>query len=101
MSPIINATDLLNILGNKDLIIFDAGNIATYETKHIQSALFVDLNNDMAEVPSNAANGGRHPLPSITKFTAKMQDLGVSNHSHIVVYDDKNASNAAARCCGC
>jgi thiosulfate/3-mercaptopyruvate sulfurtransferase len=97
MSPIINATDLLNILGKKDLLIFDAGNVATYETKHIQGALFVDLNNDMAELPSNAANGGRHPLPSITKFTAKMQDLGVSNHSYVIVYDDKNASNAAAR----
>ncbi len=97
ISPIINASELLNILDNKDLLIFDAGNVATYETKHIQGALFVDLNKDMAEVPVNAANGGRHPLPSISKFITKMQDLGVSNHSHIIVYDDKNASNAAAR----
>lgn len=97
MSPIINASELLNIYSNEILLILDAGNLASYESKHIQGALYVDLNNDMAEVPANAANGGRHPLPDITKFILKMQHLGVSDDSYIVVYDDKNASNAAAR----
>ena len=97
MSPIINSNELLSIFSNDNLLILDAGNLASYQAKHIHGALYVDLNNDMAEVPANAANGGRHPLPDVSKFVEKMQDLGVSNHTHIVVYDDKNASNAAAR----
>lgn len=97
ISPIINASELLSIFPNEQLLILDAGNLASYEAKHLQGALYVDLNNDMAEVPANAANGGRHPLPDITKFVMKMQHLGVSDDSHLIVYDDKNASNAAAR----
>jgi len=97
MSPIINANELLSIFSNNNLLILDAGNLASYESKHIHGALYVDLNNDMAEVPANAANGGRHPLPDVFNFVEKMQEIGVSNDTHIVVYDDKNASNAAAR----
>jgi len=41
--------------------------------------------------------GGRHPLPKIENFARTVSNLGISPKSHIILYDDKNGSNAAAR----
>jgi thiosulfate/3-mercaptopyruvate sulfurtransferase len=38
---------------------------ATYNTKHLDIALFIDLNTDLAEIKEDLADGGRHPLPEI------------------------------------
>ncbi|MGC4128728.1 MAG: sulfurtransferase [Bergeyella sp.] len=101
MNSIINILDFKKILSEKDLVIFDAraGKDAhqNYLEKHIKGARFLDLEKDLAEVPENAANGGRHPLPSLEKFRKTLENSGVDEHSHIVVYDDKNGANAAAR----
>lgn len=42
-------------------------------------------------------NGGRHPLPSLEKFEEVLHRLGIKQNSHVIVYDDKNASIAGAR----
>ncbi|MBP2617389.1 sulfurtransferase [Chryseobacterium jejuense] len=68
-----------------------------YLEKHIKGARFIDLDKDLAEIGENAAFGGRHPLPAPEKFTETLSNLGIAENSHIVVYDDKNGSNAAAR----
>ncbi|SMC73847.1 sulfurtransferase [Chryseobacterium sp. YR221] len=100
MSPIISPSELKK-LATDNLIILDARTgkdvVQNYLEKHIKGALFIDLDNDLAEIGENAAFGGRHPLPSIEKFAETLSDLGISENSEIVVYDDKNASNAAAR----
>lgn len=100
ISPIINTEELLN-LNNENLVIIDAGSgkaaFENYKTKHLDGALYVDLNDDLAEIPVNAKNGGRHPLPSLNKFVDVLQKLGIAETSHVIIYDDKNASNAAAR----
>jgi thiosulfate/3-mercaptopyruvate sulfurtransferase len=71
MSPIISSSQLKN-LSPENLIILDArvGKDVhqTYLEKHIKSARFIDLDKDLAEIGENAAFGGRHPLPDITKF---------------------------------
>ena len=36
-------------------------------------------------------------MPSIEKFAETLQQLGITNDSHVIVYDDKNGANAAAR----
>ncbi|MCQ9641290.1 sulfurtransferase [Chryseobacterium sp. WG14] len=100
MSPIISPSELKSFpTGN--LIILDARTgkdiAGNYLEKHIKGALFIDLDEDLAEIGEDAAFGGRHPLPSIEKFAETLSNLGISEDSHIVVYDDKNASNAAAR----
>src|SRR5690606_19446314 len=41
--------------------------------------------------------GGRHPLPTVEAFAQTLADLGISKDKHIVLYDDKSGSNAAAR----
>lgn len=99
ISPIIQPEELN--LNKENIIIIDAGSgkpaHENYLQKHIEGALYVDLNEDLAEIPAHAKNGGRHPLPQLEKFLDVLQHLGIQENSHVIVYDDKNASNAAAR----
>ncbi|UKB79598.1 sulfurtransferase [Chryseobacterium sp. MEBOG07] len=100
MSPIISPSELKN-LSTENLIILDARTgkeiRQNYLEKHIKGARFIDLDKDLAEIGEDAAFGGRHPLPSVEKFAETLSNLGIAENSHVVVYDDKNASNAAAR----
>ena len=100
-SQLITSSELKSIFPQQNLIIFDAraGKDAhqNYLEKHIKGARFLDLEKDLAEVPENATNGGRHPLPSLENFRKTLENSGVTENSHIVIYDDKNGANAAAR----
>jgi thiosulfate/3-mercaptopyruvate sulfurtransferase len=100
-SPIIQATTLLKLYKSENLVIIDARSgknaRANYEEKHLDGALFIDLESQLAEIKEDASNGGRHPLPKIENFAKTVSNLGISEKSHVVIYDDKNGSNAAAR----
>lgn len=102
MLPIISSKQLKN-LTTENLIILDAraGRAGAAHQKyldhHIKGARFIDLDKDLAEIGNDAAFGGRHPLPAIEKFAETISLLGISENSHIVIYDDKNGANAAAR----
>lgn len=100
ISPIINAEDLAN-LNRDNIVIVDAGSGGSayeqYSLEHLDGALYVDINNDLAEIPMDAKNGGRHPLPSLEKFAEVLNCLGINQNSHVIVYDDKSASIAGAR----
>jgi len=103
MQSIIHPSALLS-LPKENLILIDAGSGAAFERytqQHLAGALYVDLDKDLAEIPADAKNGGRHPLPSPEKFGQLLGMLGISPQSHVVVYDDKNGANAAARFGGC
>ncbi len=101
ISPIIEVVELLKIYKSSNVMIFDVSNSknakANYETEHIEGAFFVDLNTQLAAIKSDFSDGGRHPLPKIETFARTLTDLGISKDKHIVIYDDKNGSNAAAR----
>jgi thiosulfate/3-mercaptopyruvate sulfurtransferase len=96
--PIIQPDALLQL---KEFILIDvrtgSNAQANYEKTHLKGALWVDLENQLATKSDNAAHGGRHPLPSIGKFSAVLTQLGITPDSWVIVYDDKNGSNAAAR----
>ncbi|MFP7656648.1 sulfurtransferase [Chryseobacterium proteolyticum] len=100
MSPIISASQLRN-LETQNLIILDArvgkDIYQSYLEKHIKGARFINLDTDLAEIGEDAAFGGRHPLPGIEEFGRTLAALGISEDSHVVIYDDKNGTNAAAR----
>lgn len=64
-----------------------------YLEGHVPGAMFVDLDLQLADPPSDR---GRHPLPTAERFTAEMRSLGVSPERAVVVYDAKD-STAAAR----
>lgn len=101
ISPIIQAAELLNLYKSTNLVLVDVSNEkdakTKYEGKHLDGAVFVDLNTQLADIKDNAANGGRHPLPHLKQFETTLSDLGISSKSHVVIYDSKDASNAAAR----
>lgn len=100
MLPIISPKQLRE-LSTKSLIILDVrtgkDNYQNYLNKHIKGARFVDLDQDLADVGESAAFGGRHPLPEIQKFSETVARFGISADSHVIIYDDKNGANAAAR----
>lgn len=102
MKPIIAVEEFQSIVNQENLIILDAraGKDAhqNYLEKHIKGARFVDLEKDLATVSSDASKGGRHPLPDLFDFAKTLSELGISENSRIVIYDDKNGANAAARC---
>lgn len=101
LSPLIKPEELLNLRDDENLLIFDASNHsrarANYAARHLKGSSFVDVNSHLADIKASAADGGRHPLPSAKKFCAALEELGVSRESHVVVYDDKQGANAAAR----
>lgn len=101
ISPIIEVEMLLNIYKDADVLIFDVSNSknakANYDAEHIEGALFIDLNTQLADIKSDVSIGGRHPLPKIETFAKTLTDLGISKDKHVIIYDDNNGSNAAAR----
>lgn len=101
LSPIINSEELLKLKNTSEIVLIDAragiNAEKNYKSEHLKGARFVDLNKDLATVENNPSNGGRHPLPSFLKFSEVLSKLGISPSSHIIIYDDKNGSNAAAR----
>ena len=96
-SPIIQPAELINLDPSSYILIdASAGSKARYEEKHLIGALYIDLNEDLAEI-GDFSIGGRHPLPSLGKFAAVLQQFGIEKESHVIIYDDKNGGNAAAR----
>lgn len=101
LSPLLTATELLTLHQTSSIILIDASNgknaYDNYLESHLQGALFVDLNTQLADIKEDVAVGGRHPLPTLEQFSKILSDLGITPESHVVIYDDKNGANAAAR----
>ncbi len=97
MSPIIQPQELVK-LNPTAYVLFDAsaGSKERYDESHLTGAHYVDLNTDLANI-QDFAIGGRHPLPSLERFIDILNNFGVEKTSHVIIYDDKNGSNAAAR----
>jgi thiosulfate/3-mercaptopyruvate sulfurtransferase len=93
-TTLISATDVKNFQG--ELRVFDCSADLSqahagreqFETQHIAGAGFADINTDLSSHdPAVAINGGRHPLPSREHFAAWLGQMGISNHTQVVVYD--------------
>lgn len=98
LSPVIQPIELLNLIQDEKIILIDASfGSAKYLERHLSGALHVDLNTDLSDIKDDFAKGGRHPLPHPQKFCELLENLGILPDSHVVVYDDKNGANAAAR----
>lgn len=101
ISSIIQPNEFLELVKSENVIIVDVSNgknsKENYAEKHLNGAIFVDLNSQLADIKVDFANGGRHPLPEIEKFAETLKNIGISEKSHVIIYDDKNGANAAAR----
>ncbi|MGB6035618.1 MAG: sulfurtransferase [Cryomorphaceae bacterium] len=99
MHPLIETAELNPLLGSPGIVVINAGapSREAYAKKHIEGAIYVDLNEDLSDIKEDAADGGRHPLPAAKAFGKTLGGLGITPDSHVVIYDDKGGINAAAR----
>jgi thiosulfate/3-mercaptopyruvate sulfurtransferase len=63
-----------------------------FEAQHIPGSLHVDLNQDLSAHGAAAASGGRHPLPTREAFAQRLQALGVTSDTQVVVLDRQGAN---------
>lgn len=57
-----------------------------YMEEHINGSFFLDLDMDLAG--EKKVHGGSRPLPEINEFIEKIERLGITKDSSIVVYDE-------------
>jgi thiosulfate/3-mercaptopyruvate sulfurtransferase len=98
-TPLIAPHELIALAHAPNLVLIDAraGAKDRYAAEHLTGARHVDLEQDLSNIGPDAAQGGRHPLPTMAQFSKVLSHLGIAPDSHVVVYDDKSAANAAAR----
>lgn len=101
-SALISAEQLTPLLETPELRIVDcraslqdveAGREA-YRRGHLPGASFADLLLDLsgAIVPGKT---GRHPLPEVDSFVARVRSWGIGRDNQVVVYDDAAGAYAA------
>ena len=94
MTNLVNAKWLKENLNNENLVIVDCRfdlmdkeyGKRSYEKNHIKGAVKVDLETELSsEVKTH---GGRHPIPDSESLKNTFENLGISNDSLIVCYDE-------------
>ena len=67
---------------------------AEYYVSHIPGALYVHMNQDLADIHV-AGKTGRHPLPSVDDMAIRFSAMGIDNSIQVAVYDDAGGAHAA------
>ncbi len=103
---LVSATELQALYaGGTPLMVFDctsdlmnpAQGPQQYHEAHLPGAVFADLNQNLSDkTGTDAASGGRHPLPSREKFARWLASIGLTNAHQVVVYD-RNGANYCGR----
>jgi thiosulfate/3-mercaptopyruvate sulfurtransferase len=82
--PIVSAHWLSQVLDHPNLVVADVrwyidgrNGEAAYDAGHIEGAVFVDLDRDLAAESGNGP--GRHPLPSPEHFAEAMERVGIAD----------------------
>ena len=99
-SLLVSAEELSAHLGDANWRVFDCRHdlrdleygAKGYAKAHIPGALFLHLDRDLSG-PTTGRNG-RHPLPDVDAFAARMSACGVGADTQVVAYD--NEANAFA-----
>jgi thiosulfate/3-mercaptopyruvate sulfurtransferase len=98
---LVSPKDLAAHLADPEWIVFDVrhdlGNVARgrrdYPAGHIPGAYFLHLDEDLSG--EKTGTNGRHPLPDLATFAARLSKSGVAPGRQVVVYDDAGASVAS------
>jgi thiosulfate/3-mercaptopyruvate sulfurtransferase len=77
-------------------VLLDARPRDAYAPAHAPNARHADLDRQLAAV-GDPRNGGRHPLPPLERWLALLGEWGITPSTPVVIYDDANGANAAAR----
>jgi thiosulfate/3-mercaptopyruvate sulfurtransferase len=59
-----------------------------YREGHLPGAIYLDLEADLSAPVREDRRGGRHPLPDLDAFAARLGAAGIGNRHHVVAYDD-------------
>ena len=102
MTPILPASELTQRFEvAPDLVLLDARpGSGAYAAGHLRGARHADLDSQLSaarDEGADAARGGRHPLPPLDRWLQILGSWGVSPSTMVVIYDDANGANAAAR----
>ncbi|MBF2013883.1 MAG: sulfurtransferase [Rivularia sp. T60_A2020_040] len=93
---------LFEHLNDKNLVVIDCRFSLTnpqqgkleYQASHIPGSYYLDLNQDLSS--SIQKHGGRHPLPNIDQFAAKLSGMGVNlGQTLVIAYDDSRFAFAS------
>ena len=66
-----------------------------YMMEHIPGAHYLDLEKDLSAPVQEDGRGGRHPLPPAEKLADKLTELGITNASTVVAYDEQGGAMAS------
>jgi thiosulfate/3-mercaptopyruvate sulfurtransferase len=99
MEPLVSTAWLADELGKPDLVVFDAtkylpnegrDGAAEFLAGHIPGARFFDI-----DVVADQDTDLPHMVPTPGRFAKLMGEMGVSNASRVVFYDQKGLASAA------
>lgn len=100
LTSVIQYQEFKTLYDSNAVSIFDLRSGPTahdqYLESHLDKAVYVSLDSDLATI-DDFSKGGRHPLPTPARFAKILGKLGIDKNTHVVIYDDKNGANAAAR----
>lgn len=91
-TDIINADELVKLLGNDRLIVLDCRRES--DVIHIQGAQPIDFEKDLTGKIIKGITG-RHPLPRIDEFAEQCGRWGIDETKQVVIYDEKKGAWAS------
>jgi thiosulfate/3-mercaptopyruvate sulfurtransferase len=97
---LVTAPELAEHLDDPDWVVFDTRHDLmdpekgrrAYAEGHIPGAYFLHVDDDLAGAKTGA--NGRHPLPDLAEFAARMNERGVTPKTQVVAYDDMSGNFA-------
>jgi len=97
-TPLISPAGAISVLGHAVYLDVRVGSNAAraYEAAHVPGAIRVDIESDLSNV-GNPTSGGRHPLPPLDRWLARLGEWGVTPSTPVILYDAAGGGMAAAR----
>ena len=100
MNPLISAAELVAQEGH--VIVVDVrhdlndptAGLLGYASGHLPQAVFLSVDEDLSG-EATALNGGRHPLLSPENFVARLNEIGGTDETLFIAYDDSGGAFAA------
>lgn len=101
MSNIVSPKWIIENSNNDKLVIIDCRfslmdknyGKNSYEKAHIKGSVRVDIETELSTLVKE--HGGRHPLPSVEQLKNTFENLGISNDSIVVAYDEGDLAGPA------
>ena len=101
MNNLVSAKWLKDNINDKNIVIVDCRfNLMdkeygkkSYEKGHIKGAKRVDIETELSSIVKK--HGGRHPLPSVRELKNTFENIGISNDSVVISYDEGDLAGAS------